>query len=194
MYAGTGNPPGAGPSVYGVWKTDGTGSAPYQWTESSRPAALRGQTADYAMSLQIFADPTYCPGIGCLYVGTDRPNEIVRIHPDTTGKVPVDAVDSWDLVVGNPRTIPPGYTGAGLLSRRSAASGNISTTDSPGTSGEWEWADRACTWALGTGAPTNYIQPTFAPFQSQEFGTDLWRTPDGVHWPFVSKVGLGRRL
>src|ERR1022692_3251679 len=26
---------------------------------------------------------------------------------------------------------------------------------------------------------------------SQEYGTDIWRTPDGVHWSFVSKVGLG---
>ena len=45
------------------------------------------------MSMEIFADPALLPpgfcrrAGGCLYVGTDRPNEMVRIHPDTTGQV-----------------------------------------------------------------------------------------------------------
>jgi hypothetical protein len=41
---------------------------------------------------------------------------MVRIHPDTTGQVvyfdnsgyTLDPNDSWDLIVGNPRTIPAG--------------------------------------------------------------------------------------
>ena len=35
---------------------------------------------------------------GRLYVGTDRPAELLRINPD----------DTWDLVVGTPRQTPEG--------------------------------------------------------------------------------------
>jgi hypothetical protein len=201
MYAGTGNPPGAGPAVYAVWKTSGTGcqTAPYNcWTEIIPDGGFAvGLQADYAMSLQTFSDPVYCPSVtapGCLYVGTDRPNELVRIHPDATGSVPVDAVDSWDLLVGNPRTVPPGYTGAGLLV-------------SP-LSGIGQYFDNGFTghfWRMGVGgygggsiymgtwdwSADNYIEPAFAPLWNQEFGTDLWRSPDGVNWTFVSLIGLG---
>jgi hypothetical protein len=193
LYAGAGNPPGAGPSVYGVWKTDGTGTAPYTWTEVIPDGGFAtGLVADYAMSMEIFSDPVYCPGIGCLYVGTDRANELVRIHPDTTGKVPVDAVDSWDLLVGNPRNIPPGYTGAGLLV--SPLSGIGQYFDNGYTVHFWRMGVGGQGLYMGTydfSASPGYIQPVFAPFQNQEFGTDLWRTPDGIHWQFMSKTGLG---
>lgn len=192
VYAGTGNPPGAGVAAYGVWKTDGTGSAPYTWTPVITDGGwAQGLIADYAMSLEIFSDPTYCPGIGCLYVGTDRPNELVRIHPDATGTVPVSSVDSWDLVVGNPRTIPPGQPGAGQLV---APTSGIGQYFNNGFTGHF--------WRMGVGSNGLYMgtwdwssnnanQPTFAPLWSQEFGTDLWRTTDGVHWQFMSKIGLG---
>jgi hypothetical protein len=32
---------------------------------------------------------------------------------------------------------------------------------------------------------------TFGQYWNQEYGTDVWRSPDGVHWTSVSKVGLG---
>jgi len=200
IYAGTGNPPGAGVSAYGVFKTTATGALPFTWTPiiDFNGGYASGLVADYAMSLEVFSDPTYCPGIGCLYAGTDRPNEMVRIHPDTTGQVPVSdgnggvvSTDSWDLVVGNPRTIPPGQPGAGQ-----------SITP---VSGFGQYFDNGFTghfWRMGVGAQGLYMgtwdwssdnasQPTFAPLWSQEFGTDLWRTTDGVHWQFMSKVGLG---
>ena len=103
---------------YGVWSTNGAGSPPYTWN----PVIIDGAyaenlIADFAMSMEIFSDNTYCPGIGCLYVGTDRPNEMVRIHPDLTGQVPgLDPNgDSWDLIIGNPRTVPSGQPGAGTI-------------------------------------------------------------------------------
>ncbi|MGA2588453.1 MAG: hypothetical protein ABSH32_00930 [Bryobacteraceae bacterium] len=198
VYAGTGTPPGAPASTYGVFKTDGITPPPpgsgwaYNWNQIITDGAYAvGLVADYAMSLQVFADTTSCPGIGCLYVGTDRPNEMVRIHPDGTGTVPVDAVDSWDLVVGNPRTVPPGQPGAGQLVAP--------------ISGIGQYFDNGFTvhfWRMGVGgqglymgtfddSADNVLQPTFGPLWSQEFGTDIWRTPDGVHWSFVSKIGLG---
>ena len=182
LYAGTGNPPGAGPAAYGVWKTDGTGSAPYNWTSViSNGGWAQGLVADYAMSLQIFTDPVGCPGVGCLYVGTDRPNEMVRIHPN----------DTWDLVVGNPRTVPAGQPNAGQVIQPLSGIGQYFNN---GFTGHF--------WRMGVGGQGMYMgtwdwsadqaqQPTFAPLWSQEFGTDLWRTTDGTHWYMVSKIGLG---
>ncbi len=45
--------------------------------------------------------------------------------------------------------------------------------------GTWDWSS------------DNIPQPSFGPLWSQEYGTDLWRTPDGIHWTSVSKIGLG---
>jgi hypothetical protein len=204
MYAGTGDPYSAAgaPTEYGVWKTTGTGAAPYTWTPiiNDNGAFAQSLISNYAMSFQIFSDPTGCPAAsgtvsggagGCLYVGTDEPSEMVRIHPDTTGVVQVDAVDSWDLVIGNPRTIPPGNLGAGQLI---APIGGIG-----------QYFDNAFTghfWRMGVGGLGLYMstydaatessyQNGFAANWSQEFGTDLYRTPDGIHWTAVSKIGLG---
>src|SRR5580698_6967433 len=200
LYAGTGSPAITGTAEqYGVFST--SGSPPYTWNPIIIDGAY-GTTliADFAMSMQIYSDPTYCPaapgvksrtGSGCLYVGTDRPNEMVRIHPDSTGQVPVDATDSWDLLIGNPRSIPTGYPGAGQYI--------------PPMSGIGQYFDNGYTghfWRMGVGSQGLYMgtwdwsadnipQPTFGPLWSQEYGTDDWRTPDGVNWTFISKIGLG---
>src|ERR1035438_1315068 len=216
MYAATGNPYNAAgaPTKYGVWKTTGyptQTTAPYTWTpiiaENAGYSTQQPVVPNYALSMQVFSDATGCPatsGIvtggagGCLYVGTDEPSELVRIHPDTTGQVPVnnadasqDTVDSWDLVVGNPRTIPAGDPGAGTLV-------------SP-ISGIGQYFDNGFTghfWRMGVGGMGLYMstydwsaehsnQNGFAANWAQEFGTDLFRTPDGIHWTAVSRVGLG---
>lgn len=181
VYAGTGTPPGAPAQTYGIFKTNGTGPPPYNWTPVITNGAYAvGLVADYAMSLAIFTTPD-CPGIGCLYAGTDRPNELVRIHPD----------DSWDVVIGNPRTIPPGQPGAGQLKAPLSGIGQY-----------FENAFTGHFWRMGVGGQGLYMgtwdwssdnayQPTFAPLWSQEFGTDVWRTNDGTHWTSVSKIGLG---
>ena len=207
MYAGTGSPAITGTQQqYGVWSTSAAGNPPYTWN----PIVIQGGfasnlIADFAMSMEIFSDPYLCPPIsvggpgGCLYVGTDRPNELVRIHPDTTGQVAVwtpsgmlDTNDSWDLIVGNPRTIPSGQPNAGQYI--------------PPLSGIGQYFDNGFTghfWRMGVGSQGLYLgtwdqstddyfqNPTLGPLWSQEYGTDLWRSPDGVHWTFVSKTGLG---
>jgi hypothetical protein len=227
MYAATGDATASGQvqTQYGVWKTNGTGTcgtnacAPYTWTPVIASNAAYSQQqpypSPYALSLQIFSDtvPGGCPVTagtvpggagGCLYVGTDLPSEMVRIHPDTTGQVPVnnpdgslDTVDSWDLVVGNPRTIPIGNPGAG--------EGVLPI------SGIGQYFDNGFTghfWRMGVngvGGPTSGLlymstydqsaqqanSPGFAAKWAQEFGTDLFSTPDGIHWTAVSRIGLG---
>ena len=216
MYAATGNPYNAAgpPTKYGVWKTTGyptQTTAPYNWTpiiaENAGYSQQQPVVPNYGMSMQIFSDPTGCPatsGIisggagGCLYVGTDEPSEMVRVHPDATGQVSVnnpngslDTVDSWDLVVGNPRIIPPGNPGAGDIV-------------SP-ISGIGQYFDNGFTghfWRMGVGGLGLYLstydwsaehsnQNGFAANWAQEFGTDLFRSPDGIHWTAVSRVGMG---
>jgi len=58
MYAATGNPYGApGPATeYGVWKTGGTGVAPYTWTPviTNGAYAQAGMISNYGLSFQIF--------------------------------------------------------------------------------------------------------------------------------------------
>jgi hypothetical protein len=216
MYAGTGNPySGSGPPTqYGVWKTTGVGTAPYTWIPIITQGAFAqaGSISNYAMSFEIFPDsvlPGGCPATagtvsggagGCLYVGTDQPSEMVRIHPDTTGNVLVypggtlDSNDSWDLVVGNPRTIPTGVNGAG-------------TAILP-ISGIGQYFDNGFTghfWRMGVGGMGLYMS-TFdssgestddyntngaAENWSQEYGTDLFRSPDGIHWTALTRVGFG---
>jgi triacylglycerol esterase/lipase EstA (alpha/beta hydrolase family) len=204
MYAATGNPYSAtgGPTKYGVWKTDGTGTAPYTWAPiiAENGAFAQTEISNYALSMQIFADPVGCPAAaglvpggagGCLYVGTDQPSEMVRIHPDTTGQVPVDASDSWDLVVGNPRTCPPTAPCAGNLI---APISGIGQYFDNGFTGHF--------WRMGVGGMGLYMS-TFdssadvynqngnAENWSQEYGTDLFRTPDGIHWTAVTRIGMG---
>jgi hypothetical protein len=199
MYAGTGSPAITGTGEqYGVWATNGSGAPNYTWN----PIIIDGGyaqnlIADFAMSMQIYSDPTYCIN-SCLYVGTDRPNELVRIHPDTTGQVPVDISgvldtnDSWDLIVGNPRTIPSGQPGAGQYVYPLSGIGQYFQN---GFTGHF--------WRMGVGSQGLYLgtwdqstddyfqSPTTGTLWSQEYGTDLWRSPDGVNWTFVSKTGLG---
>lgn len=189
MYAGTGSPAITGTQEqYGVWATNGVGAPPYTWN----PIIINGAyavnlVADFAMSMEAFADPTFCPGIGCLYIGTDRPNEMVRIHPDATGTVQVDANNSWDLVIGNPRTVP-----------------GTNVYVAP-TSGIGQYFDNGFTghfWRMGVGgrglvmgtwdqSSNNVPNPILGPLWSQEYGTDVFQTPDGVHWTFLSRTGFG---
>lgn len=198
VYGGTGNPPGAPTNTYGVYKTDGTGTPPYTWNPIiTNGAYATGLVADYAMSLEIFSDPQYCPDIGCLYVGTDAANEMVRIHPDMTGTVPVDSVDSWDLVIGDPRMVPEGDPGAGIVIDPVSGIGQYFDNGFTGHfwnmgvggqglyMGTWDWSCDHATVIPEDG------EPSFSLLWSQEYGTDIWRTPDGVHWSFVSKAGLG---
>jgi len=211
MYAGTGSPAITGTSeVYGVYST--SGAPPYNWNPViTEGAYATNLVADFAMSMQIYSDPVYCPpaqGVtsstasGCLYVGTDRPNEMVRIHPDQTGQVAVyfdnsgtytlDTNDSWDLIVGNPRTIPAGPPNTGQLI--SPLSGIGQYFGNGWTGHFWRFGVGGQGLYMGTwdqSTDDNFQNPNLGPLWSQEYGTDLWRSPDGVAWSFVSKVGLG---
>ena len=99
LYVGTLNPF----TGFQIWKSS-VGRKPYRWSRVLTEGAYRGNLNEIAISM--------CPCKGALYVGTaiqnggyDRAHkvgpaapELIRIHPD----------DSWDLIVGSPRSTPDG--------------------------------------------------------------------------------------
>ena len=109
-----------------------------------------------------------------LYVGTDRPTEMVRLNPD----------DSSDLLVGPPRDTPQGMKYP--LSGMSNGFGNTFTGhfyrmgvyNNQLYLGTWDWSDSL--------QPLPYVDPVFL----YEYGTDLYKTPDGIHWSALSHNGL----
>ncbi len=76
---------------YAVVKTNAAGEPPFQFTPVLRRGAYLAKPSTNVISMRVFR--------GRLYVGTDRPAEIVRINPD----------DSWDLILGTPRRTPDGW-------------------------------------------------------------------------------------
>jgi hypothetical protein len=168
LYATTGDR--TNPAGYGVWKTRGEGQGPHVW----QPVVTQGgfQVPEYrspdALSLAVFK--------GNLYVGTDRPTELIRIHPD----------DTWDLVVGGPRVTPDGdikrplsglLTGFGNL--LNGHFWRMTTHDDSLFLGTWDWS-------IGIRAV-----PFIESLARHEFGADFYNTSDGIYWNVISKTGFG---
>ncbi|HLF87552.1 MAG TPA: hypothetical protein VI451_01270, partial [Anaerolineales bacterium] len=76
---------------YSIIKTDATGSPPYAFKTVVPKGAYLPKPSMSVISMYEYQ--------GRLYVGTDRPGEVIRINPD----------DTWELVVGTPRKTPDGW-------------------------------------------------------------------------------------
>ena len=169
LYTTTGNKEDGVSDGYSVWWTDATGPAPYTW----HPVVVNGGyqidptvRAPNGLSMAVFKDE--------LYVGTNRPTELVRIRAD----------GSWDLLVGEPRMTPWGrktpLTGMGLgfgswfnghFWRMTAHEGHLYL-------GTWDWS---------LGARFLNLEDTFG----THFGFDLYRSADGIKWEAVTRAGFG---
>jgi hypothetical protein len=167
LYVATYNPV----EGYSVLKTDATGTPPYTFI----PVVTDGG----------FADPLYSRGAlsmhifeGRLYVGTDRPAEVIRINPD----------DSWDLIVGRPRETPDGM--------KSPLSGFGPGFDYSMNVHIWrmqaheDWlyvgtCDQSTAWK-----EIPFINDMFEPYM----GFDLFTTPDGEHFTMITSTGFDHRL
>jgi ubiquinone/menaquinone biosynthesis C-methylase UbiE len=100
LYAGTANLE----EGFQIWKTDGEGEPPYKWTRVLTRGAYRGNLNQGAARMVPFGEHLYV-GTAIQEGGWDVNNnigpaapEIIRINPD----------DSWDLIVGEPRSTPDG--------------------------------------------------------------------------------------
>jgi hypothetical protein len=166
LYATTGDR--TNPVGYGVWKTRGIGPGPFVW----QPVVVQGgyQIPQYrspdALSIAAFK--------GKLYVGTDRPTELIRINAD----------DTWDLIVGGPRMTPTGLKRpiSGLLT----GFGNLfnghfwrmAVHDDTLFLGTWDWS-------VGL-----RVSPQAGSLLRHEFGADFYKTTDGRFWQPVTKTGF----
>jgi hypothetical protein len=168
LYAGTGD---RRENVgYGVWKTAGEGQGAFDW----QPIITNGgwQANPTLRSPNVLNMMTFK---NRLYVGTDRPTELVRVNPD----------DSWDLVVGALRFTPDGIKKP--LSSINTYFGNsfnghfwnFGVYDGSLYVGTWDWSV-----LLGNFASFG------EPFRHQ-FGFDLYRTENGEDWSLVSSNGFG---
>ena len=156
---------------YSVLKTDATGTPPYTFTPVvtdggfASPLYSRG-----ALSMHIFE--------GRLYVGTDRPAEVIRINPD----------DSWDLIVGTPRETPDGM--------KSPLSGFGPGFDYGMNAHIWRMQGHEGWLYVGTCDQSTawkevpFINDIFEPYM----GFDLFTTPDGEHFTMITRTGFDHKL
>jgi hypothetical protein len=108
-----------------------------------------------------------------LYVGGQT--DLIRVNPD----------DTWDLVVGDPRTTPLGPKAP--LSGLPAGFGN------PFTGHLWRMEDHQDRLYVGTWDVAVFLRniPIIGPIAAAEAGFDLWTTEDGVFWRQITRNGLG---
>lgn len=162
LYAGTGAYGGG----YGVWKMNAAGTPPYQFTPIITDGAGRGQDITSVVSMHVFEDKLYVGASG--WYSTDIPaSELVRVNAD----------DSWNLVVGNARSIPGGfkYPVSGLPD----GFGNIFSSHF------WRMEDHQNALYLGTNDWSWFIhfkRPILDVLFQFEYGYDVYGTCDGNYW------------
>ncbi|MCA9869048.1 MAG: hypothetical protein KC487_01470 [Anaerolineae bacterium] len=152
---------------YSVCKTDATGSAPYQFTTVVEPGAFAANPSFSVISMFVFQDR--------LFVGTDRPGEVIRINPD----------DTWDLVCGAPRETPDGWKYP--LSGLDTGFGNWLNAHI-WRMNEYNGRLYIGTWNMATdfrrvADADAYLRP--------HYGFDLFETTDGWHFTPVTTNGFG---
>lgn len=172
LYLLTGDPNKEG--GYGVYKTNAVAGPPLQLKPVVTQGAFRPPNSRSlsALSLKEFQ--------GKLYVGTNRPTELIRIDPD----------DVWEVVVGEPRFTNQGYKAP--LSGLGNGFGNFFNGHF------WQMANfeeelYLGTWDWGVGFRNLPVTSNSLPL-IPNFGFDFLRTDDGAHWTLLSRNGFGDAL
>jgi hypothetical protein len=152
---------------YAVLKTDATGTPPYTFTPVVTHGAYLPRPSYMVISMQVYQ--------GRLYVGTDRPAELIRINPD----------DTWDLVAGTPRETPNGwkYPLSGLEAGfYSWLNGHI-----------WRMLPHDGRLYIGTMKQSTHFRNVAGVEQAlrPNYGFDLFETADGWHYTPVTLDGFG---
>lgn len=153
---------------YGVVKTDASGQPPYQFTTIVSKGGYLAKPSTNVISMRIFKDR--------LYVGTDRPAEIIRINPD----------DSWDLVVGTPRQTPDGW--------KYPLSGHDAGFNNYLNGHIWwmrEYEGRLYVGTMNMGMTLRTL-PQAEGIIKPGSGVHLFETEDGCHFAPVTTDGFGR--
>jgi hypothetical protein len=165
LYVGGGGQPLQDAPPFSVWKTTASGALPYAFTNVIPPGAFHPTNPSYAaVSMFVFG--------GRLYVGTER--ELLRVNPD----------DTWEVVVGAPRTTPDGPLAP--LSGLGDGFGN------PFNVHVWRMAEHHGTMYVGTDdlATEFHRAPGASVLLGSDMGFDLVSTGDGWHFTRITRTGF----
>lgn len=152
---------------YAVLKTEATGEPPYTFTPIVMEGGFREpRPSGSVISMFVFKDK--------LYVGTDRPAELIRINPD----------DSWDLIVGAPRDTPSGY--------KEPLSGMGDGFDYWSNGHMWRMEEHDGWLYVGTMDESTYLRriPGLGDRLAPQMGFDLYASRDGVHFIEITHTGF----
>lgn len=163
LYIGTRNPDG-----YAILKTDAAGTPPYTFTPVVTAGGyLNVNPSISIVSMHVFRDR--------LYIGTDKPAELIRINPD----------DSWDLVVGKPRRTPDG--------KKYPLSGFGPGFDWPMNVHVWRMQDHEGVLYAGTADQSTRMRNVsiVGKLLEPEMGFDLYASKNGWVWTMLTTDGFG---
>ncbi|WP_372605208.1 hypothetical protein [Actibacterium sp.] len=190
LYAGTLNLEG-----FQVWASDCEGKPPYRWTKIVDQGAGRGPLNQAVASMAEFKGALYV-GSGIQGGGNDRVN---NIGPAAAELVRVNADDSWDVIVGDRRTVD----GKDVYSLSGLRAGfgnffngymwNLGTHDGWLYCGTYDWSINL-RWSTLEQTPPKVKQLMniigAEGIIGQEGGADLWRSYDGENWLPVTRQGF----
>ncbi|GAB4558312.1 MAG: hypothetical protein Kow0047_03320 [Anaerolineae bacterium] len=152
---------------YSVVRTDAQGDPPYRFETIVPPGAFLPHPSLSVISMFVFRDH--------LYVGTDRPAELIRIDSD----------GHWDLIVGTPRETPDGPKVP--LSGLDAGFYNWLNGHL------WRMEEYEGRLYLGTMNMSTHLRllPEAERVLSPHYGFDLFESRDGIHFAPVTFNGFG---
>lgn len=156
---------------YTVWKTDASGPLPYTFTPVISDGAYMPRNPSLSIvSMYVFHNR--------LYIGTDRPAEIVRINPD----------DTWDLIVGTPRDTPVG--------RKEPLSGMSVGFDWHFNFHIWRMQQHDGVLYVGTFDQTTHWNPIpiLGRLLEPQMGFDFYSTTDGIHYTPITVKGFDQKF
>ena len=152
---------------YSVAKTYAAGDPPYTFDFVVTHGAYLPDPAQTTVSLAVLKD--------ALYVGCDKPAEMIRVYADGT----------WDLVVGTPREAPDGWKYP--ISGFDAGFGNGVNVHI------WRQVNHDGVLYAGTADNTTRYKeyPTYHEAVEYRGGFDLYRSADGWYWEEITITGFG---
>ena len=175
LYATTGFTRAQNPEAdgYALFKTDAEGDVPYTFTPVITSGGFQTDPNFVAPNGLSFTEFR-----GELYLGTNRPTELVRVRPD----------DSWDLIVGEPRNTPDGMKyplsgfGNGFGNWFNGHFWRMAQHETNMYLGTWDWSVGLQGFSL-----VDPLDKLFA----HNYGFDFFRTPDAIHFTAITQSGLG---
>lgn len=192
LYAGTLNVH----EGFEIWKTDAQGEPPFAWKKVISNGAYRGKLNQVGMTLRAFGDHLYV-GSAIQNCSFDHTNKIGPAAPEI---IRINADDSWEVIVGEPRLTPEGLKvplsgiGPGFGNPFAGYLWSMCVHDG------WLYAATAV-WAvflryvggerrMPKGLRAALSRDNIEKMLHRSGGCDLWRTRDGIHWIPVTHNGF----